>query len=66
MNKDERTLWATAIAERISDEWEGSKSFPEEAALLRAHLQKSLSHDGNAIKSFIETGVIESDYFQSL
>jgi hypothetical protein len=66
MDKNERIRWATAIAGRISDEWDSSKHFPEDAEVLRAYLQKTLSEDGEAIKSFIGTGIIESDYFQNI
>jgi hypothetical protein len=66
MNKIEKKRWAAAIAARISEEWEGAKTFPEDAILLRAFLQKSLMNDGSAIASFIGTGVIETDYFQPI
>lgn len=66
MNQRERIRWASAIAERISDEWSGSRDFPESAALLRKHLKKSLNEDGEAINSFIGTGIIEHDYFEKL
>lgn len=66
MDKKERTRWASAIAHRISDEWDGSKQFPDDAVMLQAWLQKNLSKDVKAIKSFIGTGIIESDYFQSI
>lgn len=66
MNENERIQWASAIAERISDEWDGSKHFPEDAALLRSYLERALREDVNAVKSFIGTGIIESDYFEIL
>jgi len=66
MDQKERIRWAFAIAERISDEWDGSKHFPEDAALLRSYLEKTLSNDSDAIKSFIGTGIIESDYFEKV
>lgn len=66
MNENERIQWASAIAERISDEWDGSKHFPEDAALLRSYLKRALREDVNAVKSFIGTGIIESDYFEIL
>lgn len=66
MDQNERIRWASAIAERISDEWDGSKHFPEDAALLRSYLEKTLKENGNAIKSLIGTGIIESDYFEKL
>jgi hypothetical protein len=58
-----RLKWAEAIAIRISDEWSGATDFPECALLLNEYLQNTLSHDADAIQSFIGTGVIESDYF---
>lgn len=64
MNKNERMRWAIAISKRISDEWSGSKDFPEDAALLQSYLKKILSEDEEAIKLFIGTGIIESDYFE--
>ena len=66
MDNNEQIKWATAIANRISDEWSGSKDFPEDAALLQTFLQKTLSEDIEAIMSFIGTGIIESDYFQKI
>lgn len=66
MDNNEQIKWATAIANRISDEWSGSKDFPEDAALLQNFLQKTLSEDIEAIRSFIGTGIIESDYFQKI
>jgi len=64
MKKADRNQWAAAIALRISDEWEGAINFPDDALLLRAYLERSLKNDVNAIKSFIGTGIIESDYFE--
>ena len=66
MDNNEQIKWATAIANRISDVWSGSKDFPEDAALLQTFLQKTLSEDIEAIRSFIGTGIIESDYFQKI
>jgi hypothetical protein len=66
MSKDERIKWATAIAQRISDEWVGKDSFPEDARYLETYLKKTLSKDANAIKQFIGSGFIESDYFSQL
>lgn len=62
----ERNQWAAAIALRISDEWDGSKNFPDDALLLRAYLERSLKNDVDAINSFIGTGIIESDYFEKV
>jgi hypothetical protein len=66
MNKIERDRWAAAIALRVSDEWDGALSFPEDAELLRSFLEKALQTDVAAIKSFIGTGIIESDFFEEL
>lgn len=64
MDNNEQIKWATAIANRISDEWSGSRNFPEDAAFTANLLQKTLSEDIEATRSFIGTGIIESDYFQ--
>lgn len=64
MGEIDHNQWATVIALRISDEWEGAINFPDDALLLRAYLERSLKNDVNAIKSFIGTGIIESDYFE--
>lgn len=66
MNEEEQLRWAKAIALRISDEWDGSKDFPEATALLRIYLEKTLTDDSEAIKSFIGTGIIEEDYFEKI
>ena len=66
MKKIDCNQWAAAIALRISDEWEGSINFPDDALLLRSYLERSLKDDVDAIKSFIGTGIIESDYFERL
>ncbi|MDO9011178.1 MAG: hypothetical protein Q7U78_05125 [Gallionella sp.] len=66
MGEIDYNQWAAAIALRISDEWEGAINFPDDALLLRAYLERSLKNDVNAIKSFIGTGIIESDYFEKI
>jgi len=63
---NELTQWAFAIAERISDEWDGAKQFPEVAAALRVFLEKALFENIEALKTLIGTGVIESDYFNGV
>ena len=55
MNKNERIKWAAAIAKRISDEWDGSKQFPEDAALLRGYLQKTLSKEIGRAQSELQS-----------
>ncbi len=64
MKKIERDRWAAAIALRVSDEWDGASSFPEDAKLLRSFLEKALQTDVAAIKLFIGTAIIESDFFE--
>lgn len=66
MDKNERTKWAFAIAERLSDEWDGSRHFPEDALALRCFLEKALCENNKALKAFIGTGVIESNYFENI
>lgn len=66
MDINERTKWAFAIAERISDEWDGARHFPEDAAKLRDFLEKALCENIEALKALIGTGVIESDYFNDI
>lgn len=66
MEKSEHKKWAHAIAQRISDEWNGATDFPEDAKLLRNYLQKSLENDSVAVTSFIGTGIIEEDYFEKI
>jgi hypothetical protein len=66
LKRKERLRWAKAIAMRISDEWEGSQDFPEVTETLRTFLEKTLSDDVEAIKSFIGTGIIEDDYFEKI
>ncbi|MGZ8256800.1 MAG: hypothetical protein ACXW1C_03065 [Gallionella sp.] len=65
MKRIERDRWAAAIALRISDEWEGALSFPEDAELLRSFLEKALRADVVAIKLLIGTGIIENDFFEN-
>ena len=55
--------WADAIANRISDEWDGKKDFPEDANLLKEILSKLLTENPEQCKKLIGTGVIEENYF---
>lgn len=58
--------WASAIARRISDEWSGSKEYPDDAALLRDVLTEALGSVPEACAKLIGTGVIEEGYFEPL
>jgi hypothetical protein len=53
--------WAAAIAERISDEWNGKEQFPEAAELLRDSLETMLKANPEICQSMIGTGIIEED-----
>ena len=59
-------LWASAIAERLSDEWGGKEDFPEDAELLRQVLRDLFLQSPTACHRLIGTGVIEEDYFEPL
>ena len=52
MDINERTQWAFAIAERISDKWDGARQFSEDAATLRVFLEKALFENIEALKTF--------------
>lgn len=56
-------LWAEAIAARLSDEWEGSKDFPEDAKTLRNVLESLFLKHPSECWKLIGTGIIERDYF---
>lgn len=58
--------WAEAIANLITDEWDGTKSFPNDAELIKNTLIKTLIDNPQLISSLIGTGVIEEDYFEVL
>lgn len=66
MSPKEKGRWAHAIAERIADEWNGIKEFPQDAVLLKNHLERLLFQDQHAIEKLIGTGVIESNYFDDV
>lgn len=55
--------WADAIANRISDEWDGKNDFPEDANLLKEILSKLLTENPEQCKKLIGTGIIEENYF---
>lgn len=56
--------WAKAVAERLSDEWDGRAEFPEDAELLREVLAKALSAVPDECMRLVGTGVIEDSYFE--
>jgi hypothetical protein len=58
--------WATAIAGRLSDEWDGKPEFPEDAELLREILTKALSAVPEECMRLVGTGIIEESYFEPL
>jgi len=58
--------WASAIAERISDEWDGKNEFPEDARLLKDIIEKLLFENPSDCMKFVGTGIIEEDYFDQL
>lgn len=59
-------LFAKAISCRLSDEWDGSTEFPEDAILLRKILEKLLIENPEDCNKLIGTGIIEEDYFEEL
>jgi len=58
--------WAKAIAERLSDEWDGRAEFPEDAELLKEVIEKALIAVPNECMRVVGTGIIEEDYFEPL
>lgn len=58
--------WAKAIAERLSDEWDGKAYFPEDAELLREVLTKALSAVPDECMRLVGSGIIEESYFEPL
>lgn len=58
--------WARAIAERLSDEWDGKTEFPEDAKLLKEVLTKALCALPDECMRLVGTGIIEESYFESL
>jgi hypothetical protein len=59
MTTNETDKWAFAIAERISDEWNG-KDVSEDRELLRSVLYKTLRKCPDEMKKLIGTTVIEA------
>lgn len=58
--------WAKAIAERLSDEWDGKVEFPEDAELLKKVLTKALDAVPAECMKLVGTGIIEETYFDPL
>jgi len=58
--------WAEAIAERLSDEWDGKSEFPEDAELLKEVLTKAMSSVPDECMRLVGTGTIEESYFDPL
>lgn len=58
--------WGRAIAERISDEWDGKSESPEDAELLKEVLTKALIAVPDECMRLVGTGIIEESYFDSL
>lgn len=55
-------LYAQAIAIRISDEWNGSHDFPDDAKLLKSVLETLLVNNPEQCLRLIGTGIIEENY----
>lgn len=58
--------WAKAIAERLSDEWDGKSEFPEDAELLKDVIEKALNIVPDECMRLVGTGIIEESYFEPL
>jgi len=58
--------WVKAIAERLSDEWDGKSEFPEDAELLKKVLIKALNAVPDECMRLVGTGILEESYFESL
>lgn len=61
-----KNKWAKAIAERLSDEWDGKSEFPEDAILLEEVLLRALSAVPEECIRLVGTGIIEESYFEIL
>ncbi|MEK6681799.1 MAG: hypothetical protein AABY79_07530 [Nitrospirota bacterium] len=66
MNRFSINQWAQAIAERLSDEWDGKSEFSEDAELLKEVLIKALSAVPKECMRLVGTGIIEESYFEPL
>lgn len=58
--------WAKAIANRLSDEWDGNSEFPEDARLLQKVLERLFSAAPDECMRIVGTGIIEESYFDPL
>ncbi len=58
--------WARAIAERLSDEWDGKTEFSEDTGLLTEVLTKALIAVPDECMRLVGTGIIEDSYFEPL
>ena len=58
--------WAKAIAERLSDEWDGKSESPEDAELLKEVLTRALNAIPDECMRLVGTGIIEESYFDPL
>lgn len=58
--------WAKAIAERLSDEWDGKSESPEDAELLKKVLTRALNAVPDECMWLVGTGIIEESYFDPL
>lgn len=60
-------MWASAIALRISDEWNGSNlDNQEDVILLRNTLEKVLAKNPDECNKLIGTTIIEESYFDEI
>ncbi len=66
MIEDTANKWARAIAERLSDEWDGKSESPEDAELLKEVLIKALNSVPDECMRLVGTGIIEESYFEPL
>ncbi len=58
--------WAKAIAERLSDEWDGKSESLDDAELLEEVLSKALSAVPDECMRLVGTRIIEESYFDPL
>ncbi len=58
--------WAKAIAERLSDEWDGKVDFPEDAEMLKEVLTEALTAVPEQCMRLVGSGIIEESYFEPL
>jgi hypothetical protein len=58
--------WAYAIAARISDEWYGNSTCPEDAKILKEVLLAALLAAPDQCMKLVGTTIIEESYFEHL